>query len=113
MNIKHALLAVLFLACGHWNESQTEPPPTKGDTTLCVPPTCYPDPPPPTLDSFGVLMPDITMCQGNGCPFKETCYRHIAKPSQFRQSWFTESPLNPHKKECEEYIRVNANGTRF
>ncbi len=33
-------------------------------------------------------MPDITMCIGNGCPRRESCYRATATPSEFRQSYF-------------------------
>ena len=44
-------------------------------------------------------MPDITMCMGEGCPIKNHCYRHIAKPSEFRQSYFMESPWDGEK--CE------------
>ena len=37
-------------------------------------------------------MPDICMCTGQGCPFKETCYRACAKPGML-QSFFSLSPL--------------------
>ena len=37
-------------------------------------------------------MPDITMCEGTECPWKAKCYRHTANPSEFRQSYFAESP---------------------
>ena len=37
-------------------------------------------------------MPDITMCKGDGCPVKETCYRYTAKPNEYRQSYFVEVP---------------------
>ena len=38
-------------------------------------------------------MPDITMCKGTDCPLKDNCYRHNAKPSEFRQSYFVNAPL--------------------
>ena len=48
-------------------------------------------------------MPDITMCKGVGCEAKETCYRHKAMPSKYRQSYFMEAPLvNGH---CNYYIK--------
>ena len=46
-------------------------------------------------------MPDITMCKGCGCNLKNTCYRHIAEPSEFRQSWFVNTPNEGI--ECSEY----------
>ena len=36
-------------------------------------------------------MPDITMCSGVGCPWKERCYRHTAIASNW-QSWFSVVP---------------------
>ena len=32
-------------------------------------------------------MPDIAMCQNERCPFKGECYRYMAKPSLFSQSY--------------------------
>ena len=32
-------------------------------------------------------MPDITMCLGNDCPIKETCYRFTAIPTPHWQSY--------------------------
>lgn len=37
-------------------------------------------------------MPDITMCTGEGCKLKETCYRYKAKPDQY-QYYFTKPPV--------------------
>lgn len=37
-------------------------------------------------------MADITMCHGTGCPWKNRCYRFMAKPNEFRQSYYTEVP---------------------
>jgi hypothetical protein len=37
-------------------------------------------------------MPDITMCEGENCPQKETCYRYTATPSR-RQSYFEKPPF--------------------
>ena len=50
-------------------------------------------------------MPDITMCKGVGCEAKETCFRYTAKPNEYRQSYFVETPdLNGG---CEYYINHN------
>ena len=48
-----------------------------------------------------IIMPDITMCNGDGCPLKRMCFRHNAKPSQ-RQSYFMESPYDGEK--CDQYV---------
>lgn len=51
-------------------------------------------------------MPDITMCEGTGCPAKESCYRFTAKPSEFRQSYFVKPPYENGK--CTHYWGENA-----
>ena len=33
------------------------------------------------------------MCKGFGCDLKDVCYRHTAKASEYRQSYFMESPI--------------------
>jgi hypothetical protein len=50
-------------------------------------------------------MPDITMCPGTNCTYKETCYRYTAKPSDY-QSWFMEAPIKEGK--CDVYWGDNA-----
>ena len=37
-------------------------------------------------------MADITMCHGDGCDKKDTCYRFTAAKG-IRQAWFLEVPL--------------------
>lgn len=54
-------------------------------------------------------MPDITMCNGTGCEIKEKCYRYRATPSDFRQSYFLNSPNKG--LECDYYW--NYERTRF
>ena len=49
-------------------------------------------------------MPDITMCKGEGCEARVTCYRFTAKPSKY-QSYFNESPAE--NGGCEYYINHN------
>ena len=56
-------------------------------------------------------MPDITMCTGRDkitkepCPLKDSCYRFKATPSEFRQSYFTESPfiIEPDGTSCKYF----------
>ena len=32
-------------------------------------------------------MPDITMCLNDGCPLRNDCYRFMAEPNEYRQSY--------------------------
>lgn len=47
-------------------------------------------------------MPDITMCRGDLCGRRETCYRFNATPNEFRQSYFVKVPLK-ESGDCEYY----------
>jgi hypothetical protein len=48
-------------------------------------------------------MPDITMCNGQGCDLASTCYRYKAEPST-RQSYFVEAPIED--EQCDYYWEV-------
>jgi hypothetical protein len=54
-------------------------------------------------------MPDITLCKGKNCPLKETCHRYLAKPFEFRQSYFMEPPFQIVEGEpkCDYYWEIN------
>lgn len=62
-------------------------------------------------------MPDITMCKGEGCTIKEECYRYTAKPSEYLQSYFVESPCRKKMggTACDQYWpnRRNENESRI
>ena len=49
-------------------------------------------------------MPDITMCEGNKCPFKESCYRYKAKADQY-QLYFVDIPLQKDGT-CDYFIEL-------
>jgi hypothetical protein len=49
-------------------------------------------------------MPDLTMCEGNDCPLKETCYRYRATASEFRQSYFSDLPYDKEREKCDYYF---------
>lgn len=49
-------------------------------------------------------MPDISMCNGEGCPVKDTCYRHTAKAKEHGQSWF--DPVRNADGACDSYIEA-------
>lgn len=48
-------------------------------------------------------MPDITMCKGDGCPMRETCYRYKAKANDCWQSWFANVPYDEESGKCDHY----------
>lgn len=50
-------------------------------------------------------MPDITMCTGENCSLKETCYRYKAEPSEYRQSYFVKPPyvIQFGEDSCKHY----------
>jgi hypothetical protein len=39
-----------------------------------------------------MIIPDISMCHGENCEMKEICYRYKAKPNEYMQTYFVESP---------------------
>ena len=43
------------------------------------------------------MSPDITMCMGTDCPYKEKCYRYTAKSNEYRQSFFSVAPIKEGK----------------
>jgi len=47
------------------------------------------------------MSPDICMCLGTNCPYKESCYRFTAKPSEYMQSYFMNPPIKDGK--CDMY----------
>ena len=52
------------------------------------------------------MSPDITMCLGTDCPYKEKCYRYTAKANEYRQSWFMKAPIKDGK--CDMFWGDNA-----
>lgn len=46
---------------------------------------------------------DGTMCDGQGCELKSTCYRYKANPSEW-QSYFNETPIEDG--QCDYYWEV-------
>lgn len=47
------------------------------------------------------MCPDITMCKGEDCYARETCYRYIAEANPYYQAYFLNAPLKDG--ECEYY----------
>lgn len=50
-------------------------------------------------------MADIAMCGGDGCTLKDSCYRHVAKADEYRQSYFVSPPFTiaDDKLTCDHY----------
>lgn len=47
-------------------------------------------------------MPDIAMCTGGTCPRKQKCYRYIAVPDEYAQTYFSDPPVEPDGN-CSHY----------
>ena len=47
-------------------------------------------------------MPDITMCPGNGCDKKDSCYRHTATQITPYQVWAQFGP-----EDCKHYWPID------
>jgi hypothetical protein len=50
-------------------------------------------------------MPDISMCCNRTCPKRGECYRYLAVPCEFRQSYMSMSP-DPVTGECDYFSGV-------
>ena len=53
-------------------------------------------------------MPDISMCLNKECPLKDNCYRYVAKPSEFRQS-YSEFKYNNGCDYYWEFVECKSN----
>ena len=51
-------------------------------------------------------MPDITMCTGQGCPSRNSCYNPRAIPKEQWQSWFAAPPIADGDCRHFEQIRL-------
>lgn len=56
-------------------------------------------------------MPDIAMCLNDECPLRVSCYRFLAVPNEYRQSY---SKFEPNinntildEVECNHFIEIN------
>ena len=48
-------------------------------------------------------MPDISMCKNETCKLKKECYRYMATPSKY---WQTYADIEPNKKgDCDYFIK--------
>ncbi|WP_276978716.1 hypothetical protein [Flavobacterium filum] len=52
-------------------------------------------------------MPDITMCDNSECLLRATCYRYMAIPSDFRQSYSTFVPEGKRNEvKCSYFMPI-------
>ena len=51
-------------------------------------------------------MPDISMCSGEGCPLATKCYRFLARPSMYQQSYFLKPPFQEGTQSCEYFWKA-------
>ena len=49
-------------------------------------------------------MSDISMCEGEGCEVRETCYRFKSNPNEYWQSYIKP---NIQLGVCEHYCNIN------
>ncbi len=47
-------------------------------------------------------MPDISMCRDQECPSRETCFRFVATPSPFLQTYGAFG-RRPNEAKCDHY----------
>lgn len=55
-------------------------------------------------------MPDISMCKNEECPLSNSCYRFLAIPDEYMQSYINFKPkIDPilDEVECDFYIDNN------
>lgn len=53
-------------------------------------------------------MADISMCQSEICPSRNTCYRFLATPSLFSQSWIDFEVTLGQEEKCDDYIECDS-----
>jgi hypothetical protein len=51
-------------------------------------------------------MPDITMCDNTQCELKEKCFRFMAKPNEYRQSYYEDDVRN-EDGSCDKFYPMN------
>lgn len=55
-------------------------------------------------------MPDIAMCLGHNCPFKQTCVRYRAVPGKWQT--YVATPYDLKAGSCEYYVEVTESDIR-
>jgi len=57
-------------------------------------------------------MVDATKCKGEDCPYKDSCYRYMAKDEMY-QSYFAEVPYDKGEDTCPYYWKYETPGAWF
>jgi hypothetical protein len=58
-------------------------------------------------------MADISKCDGENCPLKESCYRFTVESNPLWQSYFSEVPYDKEKEECNYYLKNERSITKI
>jgi len=56
-------------------------------------------------------MIDITMCVNKKCPLNSGCYRFMAIPHEYRQSW-AGFEYNKEKNKCDHFVETEGRRIR-
>jgi hypothetical protein len=51
-------------------------------------------------------MADITMCRNNKCKLKDNCYRYIAVPDKYMQSYLMNPRIECENKNYELFVEA-------
>jgi hypothetical protein len=60
-------------------------------------------------------MPDISKCEGIGCPLRNKCYRYTSIPTPYYQAWSEYYKYLEHTDngvKCENFMRDERRGTK-
>lgn len=70
-------------------------------------------------------MPDISLCKNNQCPSKTKCFRYMAEPKQYKQSYayftldmndkcssYIDASKYPHFKMRSKHENIHSNSKR-
>ena len=50
-------------------------------------------------------MPDITMCDDKNCGIRFKCYRYMAEPDEYRQSFFV-GLVREYNEPCKHFVKI-------
>ena len=59
------------------------------------------------------MSPDLTMCDRQECPSCDQCYRFVAEPNPYRQSYFAPPYPDYSSGKCEYFVPVQPDGQNW
>jgi hypothetical protein len=54
-------------------------------------------------------MPDLTLCNNQGCPLKDDCYRYRALPNPKHQSYTRFEWMDKEMPSCDQFMCIRPN----